>query len=565
MAKKSGRHGPSGRLPLLSATECVAGKKKEQKKKSHPKKHPKKKKKSKTPLSDSTTTRESSTMAPGRNGRTSGKGKKGGPPPTRGLSVTMIQQSSSKTFSEKGEEPNGRASAPLLQLLSPGLSGVKDSFQAALSSYNSEGRGSSNAFSASPILLPSGSNHAWKKDAEVARGGVGEENTTSPLSGAAGGVAVRNSGGGGGGGLSTFSHSTHLLPHSNTPCADSSSTFSPHDWSGGMPKRSLRSGKLFPFSEGTGSQGGSSPGVPPDRFATRNLDASTTSLGPLTQYRGSISASVKRSPFVAPAILPRGPASPLLLTVVNNVAMKREVPAPDIPPEVIVAFDEYIRGKTTMWEFREKGNPHARECEVKFINMYEVQDELVPDIAFGWGKGSTGVQEDRRAAVTKGEYFLLSDLVGVSARGKKHPFVQRFRLPIERKAAKRKKKEEKNMLKWNKKRLANEKRNESANAARNGRSFRFLSLESEKRSTPPLQSHIRDEECLLQYKTLLGTHTLKDDCMFCLTFQENEELDNTDDEGEKTDVVLKAPNVVLYLSWLVFMDFISSIGFEDNE
>lgn len=542
--------------PLLSAIECVPCKKAKAKKTNHQQKSSK---------AHTDSSPHSSAVGRGQNSKASGE-EKGGPAasPRGGWSVTMGKPEGSRTFSEKREEEIRRSAAPFLNGLSSSFSAVKDSLREVSSCNVSEGRIHSFGLGSSPIFLPNSSPTAFGKDTELTYHGAGEENATpasSAMEGVSGGgeedkVPSRTN--------SPFSGATALLPHSITQFNESLTAIAQPEFSPGMQKRSFRSGKFFPFTEGNASVL-PSPAPLLVRSTPRSMDKSLLSLGPPTPHRGSTSASVKRFPLLVPTMLPCEPASRLLLTAVNNVALKREVPPPDIPPEVIVAFDEYIKGKTTMWEFRERGIPHSRECEVKFINMYEVQDELIPDIAFGWGKSSTGVEYGRTGTFAKGEYFLLSDLVEVCAKGKKHPYVQRFRIPIERKIAKRRKKEEKNMLKWHKRKMADTKQKEGGKAMGMQRSSRLFSVESEKRLTPSLYSHARDEECLLEYSSLFGTHTLKDDCMFYLTFQKNEVFDTTDDEVGKTDVVLKAPNVVLYLSWLVFMDFISSIGYEDSE
>eukprot|EP00796_Vickermania_ingenoplastis_P007297 gene7297-5139_t len=166
------------------------------------------------------------------------------------------------------------------------------------------------------------------------------------------------------------------------------------------------------------------------------------------------------------------PPSPLLLAIVNSVACSRDADSPDIPPEVIIAFDEYIAEGSAMLLFPPRGRPAKEFFAVKFINLYEVNDELLPEVVFGW--------KESRSSTRMESYFLLSNLIEVSAKAKDHPYLKRFRGP-----------------------------------------------------TP---GH-------LQYSPLLRPKkVLKDDCILRLTFcaQSEEEMEE--------DVVIKAPNLVLYYS-----------------
>lgn len=221
------------------------------------------------------------------------------------------------------------------------------------------------------------------------------------------------------------------------------------------------------------SRGGNA-GSPP----TRLLGTGPTRVGNTFSRSITSLATVAHLP-----IPPHGSPSPMLRAIVNSVAFSRDAESPSIPPEVIIAFDEYISEGTQLMEFPAKGNPTHHFFAVKFINLYEVNDELIPEVVFGW-KASKSVTRFR-------SYYLLSNLVDVVGRGvKDHPHVARYRL------------------------------------ASSGQ---------------------------LQYATFLKKHRLRDDCIFKLTFRD--ELEEVEE-----DIILKAPNAILYYSWLVFMEFISSIG-----
>lgn len=185
---------------------------------------------------------------------------------------------------------------------------------------------------------------------------------------------------------------------------------------------------------------------------------------------------------------PSAPPSMLLQAILSSVASARgvELRLTDIPLEVIIAFDEYISEGTEMTQFCETGQPHHRYFAVKFINVYEVNNELIPGVVFGWKKAKT----DSRMK----QYHLLSELTSCSSKAKTHPFTQRFR-----------------------------------DSKRPGY-LRSVSLFS-------------------------ASKVMKDDCIFSLTFR-------SPDSEENTELVMKAPNMIVYFSWLVFADYVSSIGEE---
>lgn len=364
--------------------------------------------------------------------------------------------------------------------------------------------------------------------------------------------------------LKTLSTLTHFSPNSYGPRTRISISGVPHDY-GRAVQRPLTSvgvgtgGSSARLSRTSiGGRGGGSTGK--QGLQQRSVEWSIrTPLGASNRL-GAYGRGLKKS--FAPTVFYDLP-SPFLISAVNSVATKREVIPPEIPPEVIVAFDEYIRGKTKMLHFPEKGNPIERTCEVKFINLYETQGEMLPDVVFGWKNSRSGLKlASGDGVMAKGEYFLLSDLAGVSPRGKHHAFVNRFRLPVEKRKKKHQMKEEQNTKKLLKK-IGSSKKEESNGAFVASSSERSFSMGPEQRSIH--RPVLRNTECLLQYSSLFKTHELRDDNMFCLTFQAEEEIGSDfDEEAERLDVVLKAPNELLYLSWLVFMDFISTIGREES-
>lgn len=203
----------------------------------------------------------------------------------------------------------------------------------------------------------------------------------------------------------------------------------------------------------------------------------------VTQGGGGYHSAFNKSMISNSVIFPpHNPPSALLQTIVNNVASSRDVEPPSIPPEVIVAFDEYIGDGTTMLHFPLHSSPKKVFFAVKFINLYEVNDELLPEVVFGW--------KSSRLSSKMEHYFLLSNLVEVSARTRDHPAIR----------------------------------------------------------------HLRESAGYLSYSTFLKKKVIKDECLFRLTFRPLE------GDGPDEDVIAKAPNLILYYSWLVFSDYISSIG-----
>lgn len=204
--------------------------------------------------------------------------------------------------------------------------------------------------------------------------------------------------------------------------------------------------------------------------------------------------SLLRRPVMELPIPPHQPPSSLLQLVVNSIAYQRDVATPSIPPEVIIAFDEYIRDGTKMLRFRGNGKPVFKHFFVKFINLYEVNDEVIPEVVFGWKK--------KKSDETEG-YFLLNRLTSVVGEAKDDPWIECRR------------------------------ENESPS--------------------------------LLSFTHYLRKYVVTDDCIFRLVFSKRDADASTTfrrDDFEEEVALLKAPNPFLYYSWLVFSDFICSIGNE---
>lgn len=107
-------------------------------------------------------------------------------------------------------------------------------------------------------------------------------------------------------------------------------------------------------------------------------------------------------------------ASYRFIWLVKAVANARGVRSPPIPREVIIAYENCVRGGTAMLKFVRYGAPHERFFVFTFL---EKMDKGMPVAVLCWYK-------NQRSRMMK-RYLLLADLVEVIFGSEKHPAIHK--------------------------------------------------------------------------------------------------------------------------------------------
>ncbi|CAJ1992619.1 hypothetical protein conserved [Leishmania donovani] len=126
-----------------------------------------------------------------------------------------------------------------------------------------------------------------------------------------------------------------------------------------------------------------------------------------------------------PSLQPTG----MLRRVIAAVAYYRGVPPPpSVPPEVILAFDEYVSRGSVMLKFASRGPPHQRFFAIRFL------DVMAGSIRLGCGRAYDqrpsilhAVLSWYRSASSRRmiRFLPLHDLIEVKADGADHRYVRR--------------------------------------------------------------------------------------------------------------------------------------------
>ncbi|KAH9577302.1 hypothetical protein LSM04_002161 [Trypanosoma melophagium] len=107
--------------------------------------------------------------------------------------------------------------------------------------------------------------------------------------------------------------------------------------------------------------------------------------------------------------------SPLLLSLVNDIATRREVRSPPIPQEVIIAFETHVAHGGYMLKFVSNGAPHERFFVIKFLDRQ--RPFIDPEPALCWYRSSKSWTMQR--------CLPLADLIAVIDGGEDHPAVKK--------------------------------------------------------------------------------------------------------------------------------------------
>ncbi|GET92336.1 hypothetical protein, conserved [Leishmania tarentolae] len=144
--------------------------------------------------------------------------------------------------------------------------------------------------------------------------------------------------------------------------------------------------------------------------------------------------AVVKKPMMSPRPLlsdriPSLRSSGLLRRVIAAVAYYRGVPPPpSVPPEVILAFDEYVSHGALMLKFTSCGPPHRRFFVIRFLDVAAGSLQVSGGRAYDQGPGVLhAVFSWYRNATSRHmiRFLPLHDLIEVKADGTDHPYVRR--------------------------------------------------------------------------------------------------------------------------------------------
>lgn len=141
-------------------------------------------------------------------------------------------------------------------------------------------------------------------------------------------------------------------------------------------------------------------------------------MKPAASHRPLLSARI-------PSLQPTG----LLRRVVAAVAYCRGVPPPpSVPPEVILAFDEYVSRGSVMLKFTSRGPPHQRFFVIRFLDVVAGSVRVGCERAYDQGPNTLhAVLSWYRNASSRHmiRFLPLHDLIEVKADGTDHRYVRR--------------------------------------------------------------------------------------------------------------------------------------------
>ncbi|RNF08830.1 uncharacterized protein Tco025E_07087 [Trypanosoma conorhini] len=121
------------------------------------------------------------------------------------------------------------------------------------------------------------------------------------------------------------------------------------------------------------------------------------------------SFSTPSQPFSQPS------PSSLLLALVKDVALRRGVCSPAIPPEVVIAFENCVRRGTPMLKFVLHDAPHERFFMIKFLDPKVYGAEAGPVLCWYTNARSSTVRR----------YLPLANLIAAIDGGDGHPAVEK--------------------------------------------------------------------------------------------------------------------------------------------